>query len=150
MPTLPPDLREKLEDLFAIDRRSLTLLRVSLGSLLLVDLAMRARNLQAHYTDGGVFPRAAAIFGSKQPTPEAKATTASTALHAEETAALEPTPSSALTVERRGHTATRLANGRVLIAGGENASGVLNQTEIYDLTADTFTAAGNLNSGARR
>ena len=40
--------------------------------------------------------------------------------------------SATMSVERRGHTATRLADGRVLIAGGDNSSGALNQTELYD------------------
>src|SRR6266404_250654 len=54
--------------------------------------------------------------------------------------------SSTMTVERRGHTATRLPDGRVLIAGGENSSGVLNSTEIFDPAAGTFSAAGNMNA----
>ncbi len=54
--------------------------------------------------------------------------------------------SSSLAVERRGHTATRLPDGRVLIAGGENGSGVLNSTEIFDPAAGTFSLGGNLNS----
>jgi hypothetical protein len=48
-----------------------------------------------------------------------------------ETAAA-PTTSTTMSVERSGHTATRLADGRVLIAGGENSSGALNQAELYD------------------
>src|SRR5688572_18680152 len=53
-----------------------------------------------------------------------------------------------MAVERRGHTATRLANDRVLIAGGDNDSGALNQTELYDPTSATFSATGNM--GAAR
>lgn len=41
-----------------IDRRALAALRMSLATLLLVDLALRARNLRAFYTDAGVLPRA--------------------------------------------------------------------------------------------
>lgn len=46
---------------FAIDLRSLAALRIALGLILLIDLAARATNLSAHYTDAGVFPRAARI-----------------------------------------------------------------------------------------
>ena len=52
--------------------------------------------------------------------------------------------SATMSVERRGHTATRLADGRVLIAGGDNSSGALNQTELYDPAAATFSAAANM------
>jgi len=41
----------------AVDRRSLAAFRVALAVVLLVDLAGRARNLTAFYTDGGVLPR---------------------------------------------------------------------------------------------
>jgi len=44
--------------LIAIDLRTLAALRIGLGALLLVDLAMRAPGLAAHYSDAGVFPRA--------------------------------------------------------------------------------------------
>src|SRR5690349_13898481 len=67
---------------------------------------------------------------------------ASHTLSAEEAAA--PVESMTMLVERRGHTATRLADGRVLIAGGENGSGTLNQTELYDPAAGTFSAAANM------
>lgn len=44
---------------FGIDTRALAALRVSLGVLVVADLADRARNLVAFYTDAGVLPRAA-------------------------------------------------------------------------------------------
>ncbi len=46
-----------MEKIFGIDLRSLALFRVGLGSILLADIAMRARDLEAHYTDLGVVPR---------------------------------------------------------------------------------------------
>ena len=56
-PPLPA--RAALADLFALDLRSLALLRVGLALLLLGDLALRAGDLRAHYTDAGVLPRSA-------------------------------------------------------------------------------------------
>jgi hypothetical protein len=46
---------------FALDVRGLVTLRVGMAVMLLVDLAVRARDLVAHYTDAGVLPRAARI-----------------------------------------------------------------------------------------
>ena len=45
---------------------------------------------------------------------------------------------------RRGHTATRLRDGRVLIAGGSNASGMVKECEIYDPSSNTLTRTGDL------
>ena len=45
-------------DLFEIDVRSLAILRISLGVLILVDLASRLRNLELFYTEGGIVTRA--------------------------------------------------------------------------------------------
>jgi len=44
-------------EIFAADLRSLAALRIVLAVIVLVDLAGRARNLLAHYTDDGVLPR---------------------------------------------------------------------------------------------
>jgi Bacterial Ig-like domain (group 2)/Galactose oxidase, central domain/IPT/TIG domain len=48
---------------------------------------------------------------------------------------------------RYGHTATLLANGMVLIVGGENNSGqMLASAELYDPATDTFSPTGSLNN----
>lgn len=56
-----------LRQAFVIDARSLAALRVALGLLLLVDLSNRAQDLSAHYTDDGVFPRAALVADDAAP-----------------------------------------------------------------------------------
>ena len=46
---------------------------------------------------------------------------------------------------RRFHTATLLPNGKVLVAGGENASYTpVASAELYDPSSETFSATGNL------
>ena len=55
----PTTVRGKFADLFGLDLRSLAIFRVGLGLLLLGDLAIRAGDLSAHYTDQGVLPRSA-------------------------------------------------------------------------------------------
>lgn len=41
---------------FGIDTRGLSAFRIALGSLLLIDLGLRSRDLKAHYTDQGILP----------------------------------------------------------------------------------------------
>lgn len=48
----------KLKELFSLDYRSLALMRIGMGVLLILDLIERARSLTAHYTDAGVLSRA--------------------------------------------------------------------------------------------
>lgn len=48
--------RARLADVFGIDLRSLALVRIGLAAVLLVDLAVRAGDLRAHYTDFGILP----------------------------------------------------------------------------------------------
>ena len=54
-----PRLRAALRRRVGVDPRALAAFRVALGVVLLVDLALRARNLVAFYADAGVLPRAA-------------------------------------------------------------------------------------------
>jgi hypothetical protein len=49
-------LRTRLRDAFAADLRALAAARIAIGSLLLLDLLIRARDLRAHYSDAGVLP----------------------------------------------------------------------------------------------
>ena len=47
-----------------------------------------------------------------------------------------------LTTARRGQTATLLADGRVLVAGGLGQQEVLASAEIYDAATGTFGPTG--------
>jgi hypothetical protein len=62
------------------------------------------------------------------------------------------TATNSMTIARRYHTATLLPNGKVLIAGGNNAPySFLNTADIYDPATGTFTAtAGNMTSARSR
>jgi N-acetylneuraminic acid mutarotase len=50
------------------------------------------------------------------------------------------------TAHNFGHTATRLPNGKVLVAGGAGDSGSLNNTELYDPATGTWSTTGSLNT----
>ncbi|HAL71581.1 MAG TPA: hypothetical protein DCP71_07390 [Verrucomicrobiales bacterium] len=53
------------------------------------------------------------------------------------------TPTAAMSVARVNHTATRLADGRVLVAGGTNGA-ALASAQIYDPTLGTWSATGSM------
>ena len=53
-----PSGKLAFRDLFRIDPRSLALFRVAIAALLLIDLAIRAADLNVMYTDDGMFSRA--------------------------------------------------------------------------------------------
>lgn len=54
------EVAEYARRVFALDLRSLALMRIGVGITVLVDLATRAVDLTAHYSDAGVLPRAIA------------------------------------------------------------------------------------------
>lgn len=54
-------MKERLLEVVSIDCRSLALFRIGLGAVILGDLARRALDLTAHYTDAGVLPRNALV-----------------------------------------------------------------------------------------
>ena len=63
-------------------------------------------------------------------------------------AAPAPQGTASLISARRGHTATRLSDGRVLIVGGDNASGgYLGEAELFDPVAGTFSSVGSMGLG---
>lgn len=53
-----------------------------------------------------------------------------------------PTEVVPLSYARNGHTATLLADGRVLVAGGATSSATTSQAELYDPASATFAATG--------
>jgi hypothetical protein len=86
------------------------------------------------------FARAAAIVSGSR---EAKVAPMNRSLASAE--AVPQTPGSTMATARRGHTTTRLSDGRVLIAGGDNAGGgYLSEAEIFDPANSTFTAVGSM------
>ena len=50
---------------------------------------------------------------------------------------------------RGGHAATLLADGGVLVAGGENAGGPLNSTELFDPATGRFRTVGSMTNARR-
>jgi hypothetical protein len=63
--TVVASVREGLGRRLGVDRRSLAAFRAALALVLLVDLAWRAPDLVAFYTDGGVLPRS--LLGTLEP-----------------------------------------------------------------------------------
>lgn len=63
-PLEPGGWRAALDEILGLDLRSLALMRVMLGLLLLLDVILRSTDTVAFYSDQGVFPRAALLeFG---------------------------------------------------------------------------------------
>jgi hypothetical protein len=51
-------------------------------------------------------------------------------------------PTGAMQAPREFHQAVRVANGEVLVAGGDDGVNVLSSTEVYDPTTGTFATDG--------
>src|SRR5439155_26760647 len=51
-----------------------------------------------------------------------------------------------LNTARESHTATLLANGKVLVAGGEDGGVSLTSAELYDPASGSWSATGSLNT----
>jgi N-acetylneuraminic acid mutarotase len=49
-----------------------------------------------------------------------------------------------MTSNRRGHTATTLLDGRILVVGGENGTTTLNKAEIYDPATNTWSDTSDM------
>ena len=75
---------------------------------------------------------------------ELDGTTAAAELFDPRTGRFEPT--GPMTSRRVGHSATSLADGRVLIAGGWNERGLTASAELYDPARGTFAPAGAMNA----
>ena len=56
------------------------------------------------------------------------------------------TVTGSMTDARFNHTATLLANGKVLVAGGSGSSVALASAELYDRTTGTWTATGSMSA----
>jgi Galactose oxidase, central domain len=82
------------------------------------------------------------IAGGYKPHFPVLATTASAELYDPTTGKFEPT--GPMTEARRGHTATLLGNGKVLIAGGTTSTEALASSELYDPTTGKFEPTGSM------
>lgn len=60
-------IKERFILMFGLDLRSLALMRVSLGFLILFDIIDRARYITVHYTDSGIMPRDALLDFHQNP-----------------------------------------------------------------------------------
>ena len=75
------------------------------------------------------------------PAPRAAKTAKATA-----TSNLAAAPAGNLNIARQGHAAIRLSDGKILIVGGENANGLIRESEIFNPATHSFITAANLDT----
>ena len=111
-----------------------------LGLVVLGATVLMTANSSARLLGHRLIARATAIISGA---PAASNATEGHALTAE---LQEPQGSTA--IARRSHTSTRLSDGRVLIAGGDNAGGgYLGDAQVFDPASGTFTIVGSMIAG---
>jgi hypothetical protein len=99
----------------------------------------RSQHTATQLSDGRVLIAGGSIFTSMT-TPSDTSSTAE--IFDPTTGAFTATGSMA--APRSSHTATLLQNGKVLIAGGQNANGVLTSAELFDPATGTFISTGTM------
>lgn len=91
----------------------------------------------------GLIPATKTLSAKTAPTAVRK--TVAAASPRPQQAANEPILASGnLNIERRGHSATKLPGGRILIVGGENETGLVRKSEIFDPGSRQFSFAAKL------
>jgi len=54
-------MNSKIEEIFGVDLRSLAIVRISVATIIILDLCERATDLEAHYSDFGLAPRSVVL-----------------------------------------------------------------------------------------
>ncbi|MBI1761329.1 MAG: hypothetical protein HYR56_07835 [Acidobacteria bacterium] len=84
--------------------------------------------------------------------PSMRATKAAPAPRAAKTAKAAATrnlaaaPAGNLNIARQGHAAMRLSDGKILVVGGENANGLIRESEIFNPATHSFITAASLDT----
>ena len=122
-------------------RLNLRTTRVQLTVLLILGGLLSAVSLSA-----SAFSVRHLLFAKRVEAKPATGTLPASSARSRLSAPFAPTPTDhALNIARRGHSATVLRNGKILIIGGENQNGFVTEAEIFDPANGSFSLSGNLN-----